>query len=156
VWPWCGHHGAGADRVGRGRDVPHRRLGLFGIDSGDLVEERIPSLVLTDDFLQANTHLQNPGSCRSFISCAGGLDLLRDLLTRERGRIAAISLSPWLYDTIEVTADGQIDQMSHPDLADAVKRSLPTFNRPEAYAQLMSLPTVRKSALFEDRRHFTG
>jgi hypothetical protein len=91
-----------------------------------------------------------------FVSCSGGLDLLHDVLARERGHIAAISLSPWLYDTIEVTADGQISHMSDPDLANAVNGPLPILTWPEVFTQLMTLPTMRKSALLEARKHSGG
>jgi hypothetical protein len=128
---------------------------LLGIDTGDLVEEHIPGLVLTDDILQAKAYLRTPGPRRLFISCSGDLDMLQGILTRERGRVAAISLAPWSHATIEVTAGGQIKQMSDPELANAVTGPLPTLTRPEAYAQLMTLPSVRTSALLEARRQRT-
>jgi hypothetical protein len=126
---------------------------LLGIGTGDLADEHIPGLVLTRDFLQTKAHLQKPGPARLFVTCSGGLDLLHDLLTREHGRIAAISLTPWPHATIEVTADGRISGMSHPDLAEALTGPLPTLTRSQAHTRLMTLPTVRNPEPSETRRN---
>jgi hypothetical protein len=162
--------GAGAESVARGlvmamlKDRPTELIevvisrtdawDLLGIDIGDLIEEHIPGLVVTDDFPESKTYLRTPGPRRLFVSCSGGLDLLHDVLARERGHIAAISLSPWLYDTIEITADGQIIHMSDPDLANAVTGPLPTLTWPEAFTQLMTLSD--RTEVSEARKHFTG
>ncbi|MGI8333760.1 hypothetical protein ACRYCC_27750 [Actinomadura scrupuli] len=129
---------------------------LLGIGAGDLAGDQLPGLVLTGDFLQAKAHLQTPGPARLFVTCSGGLDLLHDLLTRERGRIAAISLTPWPHATIEVTADGRISGMSHPHLAGALTSPLPTLTRAQAHTRLMTLPTVRRPEPPEARRDPPG
>lgn len=124
---------------------------LFGIDLGDLVEERIPGLVLIDDSRQAATYLRTPGPRRLFVSCSAVLDL-----PRERGRVTALCLSPRPDDTIEVTDDGRISHTSNAHLANAVTNPLPTLTRADAYAQLMTLPTVRTSAPLETRMQPPG
>jgi hypothetical protein len=81
-----------------------------------------------------------------FIGCSGGLELPHDLLIRHRGHLAAIGLSPWLHDTIHVTAGGRISQMPNPDLANVVPDFLFVLSRSAAYDLLVRLPTVRKPA----------
>ncbi|MGI8333622.1 hypothetical protein ACRYCC_27045 [Actinomadura scrupuli] len=115
---------------------------LLGIDTGDLVEERIPGLVLTEDLLQAKAYLQTTGPRRLLIKFSDDRDVLHDLPTRHRGRIAVVTFSTRPQDTIEVSADGRI-QLT-PDSANAVTGLPPTLTRSEAYNQLMNLPTVRE------------
>jgi hypothetical protein len=112
---------------------------LLGVDAGDLIEDRIPGLVLVDDSSQARDYLETTGPRRLYVT-RGGLDLVCDLV--DPGRIAVISLTPCNSDSAEVKEYGQVIRPSSPELDGAIPSLLPPASRQDAHGRLMALPTI--------------
>jgi hypothetical protein len=114
---------------------------LLGIKTDELVDERIPGLVLTDHIWHSITHLRTPGPRRLFVTQKAELDLIRsDSILRQRERVTAVSLSPWPHESAEIDPDGHITSLSDPTLTSVLSDRLPTLSRDDAHAQLMRLP----------------
>jgi hypothetical protein len=117
---------------------------LFGTDIGTLQEDRVPGLLLTDDPEQTHTVLarQTP-TRRVLVTYDGETEDFRGLLNHQQGQLAVVSLSPWAWAPMKVSANGAVTRSN--DAAPSAITQLPLLSRANAFNLLMSMPTLAGS-----------
>ncbi|MFG2245784.1 hypothetical protein [Spirillospora sp. NPDC048823] len=117
---------------------------LFGIDVGTLQDDRIPGLVLTDDPAQTRKNLARPGPPRRLlVTYADEVDDLQALPAHQQGQLVVVSLSTSATASVTVSNGGEV-------IANAaglpMSGRLPLLSRPDAFDQLMSMPTLARNS----------
>lgn len=117
---------------------------LFGTDMGTLQDDRIPGLTLTDDPAQTRTYLARQGPSRCLlVTYDDEVEDLRALPAHQQGQPTVVSLSAWTEASVTVSTGGEVTASA---AGPQMSERLPLLSRPDAFAQLMSMPTLARSS----------
>lgn len=116
---------------------------LFGTDIGTFQEDRVPGLLLTDDYAQTRALLARQTLARRvLVTYEDAIGDFRDLLIHQRGQLAVVSLSTPARASAEVTASGEVTRSNDAALSEITQLVL--LSRTDAFNQLMSMPTLAR------------
>ncbi|MEU5882851.1 hypothetical protein [Spirillospora sp. NPDC047279] len=113
---------------------------LFGLDAGDLAEERIPGLTIIEDFTQIQTYLCLPHDSSRLVITREAAARINAKSFRQQGTATVIHLTGSADARIEVLADGAA--LKTPVFEAGLPDRLELLSIEEAFAELMRLPKV--------------
>ncbi|MEU8803283.1 hypothetical protein [Spirillospora sp. NPDC048819] len=116
---------------------------LFGTDMGTLQDDRIPGLTVIDDPAQTRTYLARQGPSRCLlITYDDEVEDLRALPAHQQGQLTVVSLSARTQAPVTVSTGGEVTASA---TGPQMPERLPLLSRPDAFAQLMSMPTLARN-----------
>ncbi|MVZ99040.1 hypothetical protein F8568_001285 [Actinomadura sp. LD22] len=118
---------------------------LLGIAAGDLQDERVPGLTLTDDDQEAYAHLRRLGLSRRLLVTYDDGDDHPHIQPRHDERTAVLTVATSSHPSTQISANGDIRPRppSSPTTSEPHKRA-PLLSGPDALDQLMALPTLAR------------